>query len=77
MQILSSGQNIVLASFPDFSTISKYGEANTTGAYDFQFLRNSPLFITSNPGLPIEYLVKRQKHEHGECDYPSPSLESL
>lgn len=62
MQVISSGQSIQLANFPDLNIVSKYGEA--TGSYDFQFLRQSPLFIISNPEKPIEYLTKRTKNEH-------------
>lgn len=65
MQVISSGQSIQLANFPDLNIVSKYGEPNSTGSYDFQFLRQSPLFITSNPEKPIEYLTKKTKQEHG------------
>lgn len=53
-------------SFPQLNTISKYNEGNTSGSFDFQFLRKSALFITSNPEHPIEYLTKKSRSDHGE-----------
>lgn len=67
MQVVSSSQSIQLASFPDLSVVHRYGEANKTGCFDFQFLRQTPLFITSNPDHPIEYLKKNTTNDKGEC----------